>query len=91
MGLGPRLELRQSQQLVMTPQLQLAIKLLTLTNVELEGWIAEELERNPLLAAFASAALTAARSATNHAHRPWRSHTFDPIAPHVHRLLDMAP
>ena len=34
----------------MTPQLQLAIKLLTLTNVELEGWIAEELERNPLLA-----------------------------------------
>jgi hypothetical protein len=45
MGLGPRLELRQSQQLVMTPQLQLAIKLLTLTNVELEGWIAEELER----------------------------------------------
>ena len=51
MGLGPRLELRQSQQLVMTPQLQLAIKLLTLTNVELEGWISEELERNPLLAA----------------------------------------
>ena len=50
MGLGPRLELRQSQQLVMTPQLQLAIKLLSLTNVELEGWIAEELERNPLLA-----------------------------------------
>lgn len=37
--------------MVMTPQLQLAIKLLTLTNVELEGWIAEELERNPLLAA----------------------------------------
>ena len=49
MGLGPRLELRQSQQLVMTPQLQLAIKLLTLTNVELESWIGEELERNPLL------------------------------------------
>jgi RNA polymerase sigma-54 factor len=50
MALGPRLELRTSQQLVMTPQLQLAIKLLTLTNVELEGWIGEELERNPLLA-----------------------------------------
>jgi RNA polymerase sigma-54 factor len=49
MGLGPRLELRQSQQLVMTPQLQLAIKLLTLTNVELEAYIGEELERNPLL------------------------------------------
>ncbi len=51
MGLGPRLELRTSQALVMTPQLQLAIKLLTLTNVELEGWIGEELERNPLLVA----------------------------------------
>jgi RNA polymerase sigma-54 factor len=49
MGLGPRLELRQSQQLVMTPQLQLAIKLLTLTNVELETYIGEELEKNPLL------------------------------------------
>lgn len=49
MNLGPRLELRQSQQLVMTPQLQLAIKLLALTNVELENYIGEELEQNPLL------------------------------------------
>jgi RNA polymerase sigma-54 factor len=49
MGIGPRLELRQSQQLVMTPQLQLAIKLLTLTNVELETYIGDEMERNPLL------------------------------------------
>lgn len=50
MALGPRLELRQSQQLVMTPQLQQAIKLLALTNVELETFLAEEIERNPLLA-----------------------------------------
>jgi RNA polymerase sigma-54 factor len=49
MGLGPRLELRQSQQLVMTQQLQLAIKLLALTNVELEAYIGDELEKNPLL------------------------------------------
>ncbi len=49
MGIGPRLELRQSQQLVMTPQLQLAIKLLTLTNIELETFIADALEKNPLL------------------------------------------
>ncbi|MFZ4689666.1 MAG: RNA polymerase factor sigma-54 [Polymorphobacter sp.] len=49
MGLGPRLELRQSQQLVMTQQLQLAIKLLALTNVELEAYIGEELDKNPLL------------------------------------------
>jgi RNA polymerase sigma-54 factor len=49
MALGPRLDLRQSQQLVMTPQLQQAIKLLALSNIELESFIAEEIERNPLL------------------------------------------
>ena len=49
MGLGPRLELRQSQQLVMTPQMQQAIQLLTLTNIELESFIAVALEKNPLL------------------------------------------
>ena len=49
MSLAPRLDLRQSQSLVMTPQLQQAIKLLALSNLELEGFIAEEIERNPLL------------------------------------------
>lgn len=51
MALGPRLDLRQSQQLVMTPQLQQAIKLLTLTNLELESAVYAEIERNPLLEA----------------------------------------
>lgn len=49
MALGPRLDLRQSQSLVMTPQLQQAIRLLALSNVEIEAFIADELERNPLL------------------------------------------
>ena len=49
MSLGPRLDLRQSQSLVMTPQLQQAIRLLALSNLEIESFIAEELERNPLL------------------------------------------
>ena len=49
MSLGPRLDLRQSQSLVMTPQLQQAIKLLALSNLEVESFIAEEIERNPLL------------------------------------------
>src|SRR5688572_26427306 len=49
MALGPRLDLRQSQSLVMTPQLQQAIRLLALSNLEVEGFIAEEIERNPLL------------------------------------------
>lgn len=49
MALGPRLDLRQSQSLVMTPQLQQAIKLLALSNIEIETFIAGEMERNPLL------------------------------------------
>ncbi len=50
MALGPRIDLRQSQSLVMTAQLQQAIKLLALSNVEIEAVIAEELIKNPLLA-----------------------------------------
>ncbi|AQR74911.1 RNA polymerase factor sigma-54 [Sphingomonas sp. LM7] len=49
MSLAPRLDLRQSQSLVMTPQLQQAIKLLALSNLEIETFIAEEIEKNPLL------------------------------------------
>jgi RNA polymerase sigma-54 factor len=49
MALGPRLDLRQSQSLVMTPQLQQAIRLLALSNQELETVLAEEVEKNPLL------------------------------------------
>lgn len=49
MSLAPRLDLRQSQSLVMTPQLQQAIKLLALSNLEIETFLAEELEKNPLL------------------------------------------
>jgi RNA polymerase sigma-54 factor len=51
MALGPRLDLRQSQSLVMTPQLQQAIKLLAASNLELETYIGEALEANPLLEA----------------------------------------
>jgi RNA polymerase sigma-54 factor len=49
MALGPRLDLRQSQSLVMTPQLQQAIKLLALSNLELETVVGEAIEANPLL------------------------------------------
>jgi RNA polymerase sigma-54 factor len=54
MSLAPRLDLRQSQSLVMTPQLQQAIKLLALSNLEIETFIAEELDKNPLLEAQGS-------------------------------------
>ncbi|HZU50356.1 MAG TPA: RNA polymerase factor sigma-54 [Sphingomicrobium sp.] len=49
MGLGPSLTIRQSQQLVLTPQLRQAIQLLQLSNLELDSFIAEELSKNPLL------------------------------------------
>ena len=49
MVLTPKLELRQGQQLVMTPQLQQAIRLLQLSNIELTAFVEAELERNPLL------------------------------------------
>jgi RNA polymerase sigma-54 factor len=48
-GLGPSLSIRQTQALVLTPQLQQAIKLLQLSNLELEAFIDEELSKNPLL------------------------------------------
>lgn len=49
MALTPRLDLKQSQQLVMTPQLQQAIKLLQLSNLELADYVAGEVEQNPIL------------------------------------------
>ncbi len=49
MALSQRLEFRQSQALVMTPQLMQAIKLLQLSNLDLTAYVEGELERNPLL------------------------------------------
>ncbi len=49
MALTPRLDLRQTQALVMTPQLQQAIKLLQLSNLELAEFIEQELQENPML------------------------------------------
>lgn len=59
MSLGPRLDLRQSQSLVMTPQLRQAIALLQATNIEVAAFVEEELERNPLLERPESSAATA--------------------------------
>jgi RNA polymerase sigma-54 factor len=49
MALNQRLEIRQGQGLVMTPQLQQAIKLLQMSNLELQDYVDQELEKNPLL------------------------------------------
>lgn len=49
MALAAKLQLRQAQSLVMTPQLMQSIRLLQFTQTELERFIDEEIERNPLL------------------------------------------
>ena len=49
MAVSPRLDLRQSQSLVMTPQLQQAIKLLQLSNLELGDFVEQAVSENPLL------------------------------------------
>ena len=49
MAIAPRLDLRQSQTLVMTPQLRQAIQLLQFSNLEVASFVEQELERNPLL------------------------------------------
>ena len=49
MGFSQRLEMRQGQSLVMTPQLLQAIKLLQLSHIDLAAYVETELERNPLL------------------------------------------
>ncbi len=51
MSMGIGLQIRQSQSLVMTPQLQQAIKLLQMSNLDLTDYVAQEIESNPLLEA----------------------------------------
>lgn len=49
MAIGQKLMMRQSQSLVMTPQLLQAIKLLQFSTTELQNYVEAELEKNPLL------------------------------------------
>ena len=49
MTITPRIELRTGQSLIMTPQMQQAIKLLQLSNIELKEFVETELIENPLL------------------------------------------
>ena len=49
MALSARLQIRQTQSLVITPQLMQAIRLLQMSGVELDRFVASELEQNPLI------------------------------------------
>jgi RNA polymerase sigma-54 factor len=70
MALGPRLEFRQSQSLVMTPQLRQAIKLLQFSNMEVAAFVDEEIERNPLLDHDERSEVIGERPAQDMAERP---------------------
>ncbi|RYE72167.1 MAG: RNA polymerase sigma-54 factor, partial [Hyphomicrobiales bacterium] len=48
--LSAKLQMRQSQSLVMTPQLLQSIRLLQFSHRELQTFIDQEMEKNPLLA-----------------------------------------
>jgi RNA polymerase sigma-54 factor len=84
MAIGPRLDLRQSQSLVMTPQLQQAIKLLALSNLEIEAFIAEEIEKNPLLEGTGTEAV----DAPDRAEDGDRDDGFDEDGPTADRLIE---
>lgn len=84
MVLAPRLDLRQAQTLVMTPQLQQAIKLLQLSNIELTAYVEQELERNPLLEREEGASDPAIADAESQEASPERDRSED-------RLVDTAP
>ena len=70
MALSQRLQIRQSQALVMTPQLMQAIKLLQLSNLDLVAYVEAELERNPLLDRSVENEPAAAASDEPHASQP---------------------
>src|ERR1700722_1517696 len=78
MAIGPRLDLRQSQTLVMTPQLRQAIQLLQFSNIEVAAFVEQELERNPLLERDESSdAATAERPALDQGERPAPAEPMD--------------
>ena len=49
MQLSPSVRLKQKQSLVMTPQLQQAIRLLQMTNIELKDYLEEQALENPFI------------------------------------------
>lgn len=75
MAFAQRLDMRQGQQLVMTPQLQQAIKMLQMSNLELAEYVQGEIERNPLLEAQDSALEPAIRGAGDPGADPASSET----------------
>ncbi|MEL6257534.1 MAG: RNA polymerase factor sigma-54 [Pseudomonadota bacterium] len=87
MSMRQRLDVRQSQSLVMTPQLQQAIKLLQLSNQELVEYVEEEIERNPLLQAGETSDAPNAETASDETPAN-DSLAFDGTSESAHEALD---
>src|SRR5262245_4532841 len=92
MALSQKLEIRQSQALVMTPQLMQAIKLLQLSNLDLTAYVDNELERNPLLERTAESEPDTDRRSTDgvvpeQPAEDWPERPVDAVdnAPDIHR------
>lgn len=49
MALSAKLQVKQTQSLIMTPQLMQSIRLLQFTAIELDRFVEQEIERNPLI------------------------------------------
>jgi RNA polymerase sigma-54 factor len=97
MALSQRLQLRQTQSLVMTPQLLQAIKLLQLSHLDLTAYVENEIERNPLLERDAGeeaagsepeAADGQAVTATDSAQPDWHSDEFETSRAALEKNLD---
>jgi RNA polymerase sigma-54 factor len=95
MALTQRLQIRQSQALVMTPQLMQAIKLLQLSNLDLVAYVDAELERNPLLDNSADGEPAADEpDGTQTADKPpadgeaWNAHESEPSGNTIEERLD---
>ncbi|HMK55767.1 MAG TPA: RNA polymerase factor sigma-54 [Dissulfurispiraceae bacterium] len=77
MALENRLDLRLSQKLILTPQLQQAIKLLQLPQLELASVLNQELAENPFLEEVAEEPETTSESAAGHEDEPQYSDSYD--------------
>jgi len=79
MAVRQRMDLRQSQTLVMTPQLQQAIKLLELSSQDLAAYVENELEQNPLLERDDGTGEGSGDSAAEPGDEPARPDASDPV------------
>ena len=90
MSLVQRLEVRQGQALVMTPQLLQAIKLLQLSQLDLAAYVDAELERNPLLERAEAEPTNASEAAGEHGDEAG-SDGFETAEPEAWLSTDLNP